>query len=96
MPVARSIISQISIVEQEKITHMIVIPKNEKHVVVIRLIEQHKDKTHNDKNGKSHQLLTHLTMHMHEVDYRSVHRPIGHVREEFEMRHGKIGKQAWL
>ena len=75
LPVARNIIGQISIVEQEKITRTIVIPKNEKHVLVIRLTEQHKDKTDNDRSGKSRQLLTHLTTHMHEADYRSVHTP---------------------
>ena len=61
--------------EKEKITRMIVIPKNEKRGLVIRLTEQHKDKTDNDRNGKSRQLLTHLTLHMHEADYRSVHGP---------------------
>ena len=53
LPVARNIISQISIVqqyEQEKITRMIVILKNDKQILVIFLIEQHKD--NNDRNGK--------------------------------------------
>ena len=35
--------------EQEKITRMIVILKNEKHILVVWLIKQHKDK---DSSGK--------------------------------------------
>ena len=53
LPVARNIISQISIVqhyEQGKITRMIVLLKSDKQILVIFLIEQHKDK--NDSNGK--------------------------------------------
>ena len=52
LPVVRNIISQISIVqqyEQEKITHIIVILKNEKQILVICLTDQHKD---NDRSGK--------------------------------------------
>ena len=55
MPVARSIISQISVVqlyehEQEKITRMIaILKKNQKQILVICFIEQHKD--NNDRSG---------------------------------------------
>ena len=45
---------------------------------------------------KIRQIFTHLSLHMHEPDVKSHNGTIkalghvGHVREEFQMRHGKI------
>ena len=61
-------------------------------MLVIWLVEQHK----RQQSGKIRQIFTHLSLHMHEPDVKSHNGTIkalghvGHVREEFQMRHGKI------
>ena len=53
----------------------------------------------NNRSGKIRQIFTHLRLHMHEADVKSHNVTIkalghvGHVREEFQMRQGKIVKQ---
>ena len=94
LPVARNIISQISIVqqyEQEKITRMIVILKNAKQILVIFLLNS--TKTTTTGTEKSRQIFTHPTIHMHEsqvrTNFRNVHRP------SYRSSKGRISDVSW-
>ena len=67
--------------------------KNGKQILVICLIERHKD--NNDRSRKSHQIFTHLTMHMHEISKGRNFATFIDFLQSHESRTGRISDASW-